>query len=162
VAVLRKFRFPLYVGAALFAVVLCYPGGLEAAFSSAGELSRLNSEMEQLKSERTRLDREAVVVANRIAIKELLVEELIGGRKCLREISSKFEVLNADEPGYMHVMQSHFPGASSLECSARNVLSYAEQRSGHGSTKEVVMREMCRQFRSMFPAVECEMEDSIR
>jgi hypothetical protein len=145
----RRVRIPLYAAGVLSAVMATYPGGVGAAYQNASEISKLNAEMEQLHHDRARMEQECVLVANRIAVKEELVEELIVGRKSLQEVSTEFARLHSDEPVQALVLQHMYPGASELEYNARTVLGYAEQRCGSDSMKERVMENLNCQFREM-------------
>jgi hypothetical protein len=148
-ALLRRFRIPLYACGVVVSVVAAYPGGLGAVYQNANEISQLNEEMKQLRADRTRMDQECVILANHIAIKEGLVEELIEGRRNLKEVTEEFARFHRNEPCQAMVLQNAFPGASEAEYNARSVLAYAEQRCGPGSVKEGVMNELHRQFRDM-------------
>jgi hypothetical protein len=146
---MRRVRIPIYAVGTIAAVMATYPGGVGAAYENASEISRLNAEMEQLHLERARMEQESVLVANRIAVKEGLVEDLIRGRTTLPEVCAEFARLNKDDPCQAIVVQQVYPGAGEQESNARIVLGYAEVRCVNDSTREHVMENLHCQFRGM-------------
>ena len=146
---LRRFRVPLVVGTVLAVVILGYPGGIAAAYQNAIELPQLTEELDQLYRDRARLERESVLLANRISVKESLMDDLIAGRLTLLAVSEQFAELNSDE-GSLVMIRQHFAGDNDLERNANNVLSYAELRVRHPSAKELMLEELNRQFRHTF------------
>jgi len=146
---IRSFCVPGIVFAVLVAVLVCYPGGIAGAYQNATEVSKLNEEFDELYKERARLEERAVYIADRIAIKEALVEDLIAGKQTLIEVAGRFAELNSEESDAA-VIRQHFPGACDLERNANNVLGYAEQRVNDPSARSHLMgklgAEYCHHF----------------
>jgi hypothetical protein len=130
-------------------VVIGYPGGVASAYQDAGDLPRLTEELDQLHREQARLEREAVHLSNRIAVKEALIEDLIAGRMTLLAVAEEFAELNSDDANAA-IIRTNYRGENDLERNANNVLSYAEQRVPHPSAKELLMDELNRQYRRIF------------
>lgn len=148
-AIINRVRIPMYVFAVIASVALAYPGGLGAMYHNAQEMTQLSAEMEQLENDRARMDQECVLAANRIALKEAMIEELITGRRTLRDVAEEFARISGNDPCQSQVLQAVYACSSELEFNARNVLCYAEQRSGTDSVKERVMVELNRQYREL-------------
>ena len=141
----RRFRVPVLIGLVLVAVAVGHPNGLAAAY----ELPLLTQELQQLKEDRSRLEQESVVVSNRMAVKEALIEDLIAGRITLMVVAERFAEMNS-EGSNAEIIRNHYAGESDLERNAHNVLAYAEPRVNHPSAKELLMRELNHQFRRHF------------
>ena len=138
---IRWFCVPGIVFAVLVAVFVCYPGGMAGAYQNASEVSKLHEEFDQLYKERARLEERAVYIADRIAIKEALIEDLIAGKQTLLEVTERFAELNSDESD-AEMIRIHFPGACDLERNANNVLGYAEQRVNDPSARSLLMDKL--------------------
>jgi hypothetical protein len=63
-------------------------------------------------------------VKQRIAVKDLIIADVLAHRTSLIEAAAEFRRLNADEPKYMDVLRESFPSRSDEECLCRNVLAY--------------------------------------
>jgi len=75
--------------------------------------------------ESQRLDRISCHLIRRIHVKDALVSNLIEGRMTLKEVTAQFLLLNKDDPVIMQEIRRMYPGATEVEASARNVISYA-------------------------------------
>jgi hypothetical protein len=65
-------------------------------------------------------------VLRRIAVKEMLIADLITGRASLIETAAQFRAMNAGQHGYAVVVRTLWPDATDDERLCRNVISYVE------------------------------------
>lgn len=141
----RPVRFSILASLVLLATATAYPGGLSAAYSDAGEIAQIQDEMIELQRERRDLESRAVIVNDRIALKEALIDELLTGRMSLEGVALRFVELNG-EAVTLTMLRRNYPGATDLESNALNVLGYASQRVGERSRREAVLRSLRAEF----------------
>jgi hypothetical protein len=67
-------------------------------------------------------------IQQRIALKEVLIADLIEGRATLAEVTAQFMALNECSPGCVSVIRKTFPGQTDQEKTARNVIDYVRAR----------------------------------
>jgi hypothetical protein len=100
-----------------------WPTDLGLDFWNVRELkTRLNHDL-QLAAE---LEKEDDVVMRRIAAKEGIIDDLIGGRISLMEAAAQFRALNAGRRDYLEVIRSTYPGRTDDERICRNVIGFVE------------------------------------
>ncbi len=94
-------------------------------------------------------------VANRIALKEALIAELIEGRRSLREVTAAFVSLNENQPGYSLGIRHAHPGSTDEERTAHNVLTYAKLSltSLPPETQDRVLARLRCEFEAWLPGV---------
>ncbi|MFO0824289.1 MAG: hypothetical protein U0792_14445 [Gemmataceae bacterium] len=73
------------------------------------------SELDQIKSD----------LRHRIELKNMLVSELLAGRRGLADVTAQFLSLNQAHEEYMSVIHTQYSGATDTEKTARNVIGYA-------------------------------------
>ena len=85
-----------------------------------------------------RLTAADVPIVNRIAAKEVLVEELIRGRLTLAETTAHFRILNAGAPQFAEFLRENYPDGTDEERAAQNVIDYAAHRVADPAERETV------------------------
>ncbi len=130
--------------AAVFAslvLLACHPTLAKSVGADVWNVPTLNDQLRESEGMSDQLDAEGDEVRRRIAVKESIVSELIAGRTTLAEVTAKFIELNATRPGYVDAIRMSYPGATDLEKSARNVISYALARAPDG-THDALSRKL--------------------
>ena len=94
-------------------------------------------------------------IANRIALKEALIAELIEGRRSLREVTAAFASLNENQPGYSLGIRHAHPGSTDEERTAHNVMTYVKLAltSAPPETQEKVLTRLRCEFEAWLPGV---------
>jgi hypothetical protein len=72
------------------------------------------------------LEAHDVRILQRIAAKEEIVDDLIGGRISLLDAAAQFRALNAGRRDYLAVIRTTYPGRTDDERMCRNVISFVE------------------------------------
>lgn len=110
------------VGSALM-FVSC-PDKIDAAYHEPHPARKATAEALEEDAVRQELDRQVAVMADRIATKEKLIHDLVGGQKTLREVAGRFRKMNAEFPACMSVIRARYPNIPDDERMARNVLEF--------------------------------------
>jgi hypothetical protein len=128
---LFSFRFGLLLSAAVVpyaAVAAAKPAWATAAGIDVWNVSRLEQQIAACERQQDQLEVTKTTIHNRIAAKEALVAELIGGRLSLADTVEEFLALNAALPAATERIRADYPGDSDEESTARNVIDYALRR----------------------------------
>lgn len=65
-------------------------------------------------------------IQRRIAIKEVLIGELIADRTTLAAVTDQFLLLNQCRPDYMTIIRATYPGNTDYEKTAHNVIGFVD------------------------------------
>ncbi len=63
-------------------------------------------------------------IQRRIAIKEVLIAELIAGQTTLAAVTDQFLIMNQCRPEYMIIIRATYPGNTDFEKTAHNVIGF--------------------------------------
>jgi hypothetical protein len=86
----------------------------------------LNARLKQHQQVAVALEYQDEQVMRRIAVKEVIVHDLIAGRISLVEAAAQFRALNAGRRDYLSVIRATFPGRTDDERICRNVIGFVE------------------------------------
>lgn len=112
-------------GVTTFAVA---PSWAESAGLDVWNLPKLERDVEVTVAQNKQLAVQDGDIQQRIAIKEVLVADLIAGRVSLAEVTAEFMALNQSRPEYMALIRDEFPGETDELKVAHNVINYARHR----------------------------------
>src|SRR5436190_6857272 len=90
----------------------------------------LKDDLDQQQRLRLALDLRDVVVLNRIAVKQEIVQAVVAGRLSLLEAAARFHKLNTGEAKLMTDLRREYPSASDDECMCHNVIAYVKHHLG--------------------------------
>ena len=121
----RTAAIPAAFGAALTLAAFTYPGGLACAYEDFRDLESHRKQMSECAVESRHHDATIVNLADRMAIKDQLIGDLIAGRATLRVTTARFVELNRSNETASGAVESHYPGDSYEEKAARNVVDFA-------------------------------------
>ena len=136
--------------ALLLATVICYPGGISAAYRDLRDYSDLQARMDDQRQTQQELHHKTLLLQRRIQIKDVLIEDLIQGRTTLISVAKQFQVLNSELPEGLYVLHTLHPDVSELERSALNVMEYVELRELPQKIKAKVFARLRTEFRQAF------------
>lgn len=137
--------FCLVVGAV---VLVAHPTLARSIGADVWNVPALKEEARAASAQEERLTEEGGDVLRRIAIKDAIIAELLGGRITLSTATDRFTELNAGRPYYLSALRETFSGATDQEKFARNVISFAvarvepHERADLSSRLETELRQM--------------------
>jgi hypothetical protein len=86
----------------------------------------LKDDLAQQEQVRLALNLSDVVVLNRIAAKQEIVQAVVAGRLSLLEAAAQFHKLNCGEAKLMADLRREYPSANDDECMCRNLIAYVK------------------------------------
>src|SRR5690349_9198789 len=100
-----------------------WPSDLGLDFWNVPSLkARLNRDLDLA----AHLDAQDSHILQRIAVKEEIVNDLVGGRISLLDAAAQFRALNAGRRDYLEVIRLTYPGRTDDERMCRNVIGFVE------------------------------------
>jgi len=146
----RTFTIGLAVIATFTAIALTYPGGMSIAYNDLVHYQSHKSELDHAKQTDAQLDDVNQRIANRIAIKDGIIADLISERVSLNQAVRLFLQLNGTDERLMGVLREAYPGRNDEERIARNVLDYMRQRVGQNENSQIEMGRIEAEFERLF------------
>ena len=101
------------------------------------------------------LEDEDAEVLQRLAVKEVLVGDLIAGRTSLMEVTAEFLHLNENRPECLLVIRASCPGDTDVEKTAHNVIDYTLPRVADSDRREELTRRLEAELADMLPPHPC-------
>jgi hypothetical protein len=136
------------------ALLLGLPASLALALwaaSACREEARLRASLDTLAEEANAMDVDRDAILARMALKRVLVNDLVDGRVTLAEATGRFLALNRQHPAYMSAIRGDYPGRTDEESQARNlvanVLTWLDDPNDWPGVRERLGAE----FRELFP-----------
>jgi len=124
----RTAAIPAVLGATLALATFTYPGGLACAYDDLRNLEEYEAQMANGKIVSNRHDATLVNLADRLALKDRILADLIDGRTDLSEATRRFMELNATNDVARNAVEDSFAGDTYEEKSARNVIEFVRNR----------------------------------
>jgi hypothetical protein len=131
-------------GVFVFALLCSYPGGVGAAYRDATR----GAEAETAgKGPDPAL---ASTLADRIMVKDALIQDLVGGRASLAEVTDRFQELNEGMPACMVAIRSRHPDLPDDQLMAVNVIEYVAVVELPDAQKKAVFDRLFDEFENLF------------
>lgn len=152
----RPVRFLVYPAVGCVALVMVFAAP-EPAATGADVANWADLSDEAMADESRKLEGQRAVVEARIEYKEALLAELAAGRTTLPAVAAAFLRVNQDDAVCLGVVQTHYPGRSDEEKSARNVLDYASGRVMPAGPKAAFLARLAAEFAAAYPAAPADL-----
>ena len=146
----RTAAVPAILGATLALATFTYPGGLACAYDDLRNMEEYRAQMEEGRIVSNRYDATIVNLADRLALKEQIVTELIEGRMALSEATRRFIGLNLGSDSARAAVENYVRGDTFEEKSARNVIDFAKGRLSSVPGPSNTLPRIEGQFHTMF------------
>jgi hypothetical protein len=127
-----------------------YPGGMQAAYEDARDLSELQSSMDEDEAFQKEIEQKSAVVLKRVSTKCALVQELIQGRTTLAEVTRRFHEMNAESQPCMCIIRSRYPNIPDEERMALNVIEFVSLEDLPSDQMASVKARLNDEFQHMF------------
>ncbi len=155
--VLKNARWFVVAGFVVMSMAFVPASWIQAAGLDVWSLPDLHAEIAENERRSVEMDDEARAIAQRIAVKDQLVKDLVAGKTNLAAVTTQFEVLNSSDPGIYINLRDYYQNDDVRVLSARTVIAFAETYldcSEHTAKKPKVMKRLDREFDSLFPDLE--------
>lgn len=146
----RTAAVPAVLCATLALAAFTYPGGLACAYDDLRNMDEYRAQMERGRIESNHYDATIVNLADRLALKDQIIAELIEGRIALPEATRRFMDLNASSDSARTAVEAYGTGDSYEEKSARNVIEFAQGRLSGMPAPSNTRQRIEDQFRAKF------------
>jgi hypothetical protein len=106
--------------------VFAYP----SLANDVGELWHVMDDQERIRAaeeSNSRIDREAFLIRERIALKDEVVRDLLDGRIGFDEAAERFAEMNRMQPSALKLVRLRFPGQTDEERAAWQLLNYVRR-----------------------------------
>ena len=119
-------RLAVSVGSAVGTVLvfLSYPGGIAGAYHDAVDLPALQGQLKECETRQQAIHQQSVIMAERIALKQSLIRDLIAGRLTLVDVTRQFHEMNDGYQPCLDAIRARYPDAPDDERMALNVLDF--------------------------------------
>jgi len=146
----RWVSFPIVITAIVGLMVVCYPGGVSAAFADLRDAQALTDKVNRYRQEDQRMSGNLSGIRDRMGYKEELIQALIHGQTDLTTVTDEFVELNRGEVTMLSSQRARYGDLGEVELAARNVLDYCQQRLAYDGGSSVVMSRLREEYRKRF------------
>jgi hypothetical protein len=146
----RSLTIPATAFCTAVGILLTYPGGISAAYSDLCCFDDATHQLEEDRAAGADLAVRTHAIAERIALKESLVTELIEGRTTLAAVAERFHELNRDVPACMTAVRMKYPDTPDDERMALNVLDFVRVRDLTPTQAEAVFARLDAEYEQTF------------
>lgn len=146
----RSLTIPATAFFTAVAILLTYPGGISAAYTDLCCFDEDSHQMEDDQVTGVDLSVRTHAIAERIALKESLVTELIEGRTTLAAVAERFHKLNRDVPACMSAVRMKYPEMSDDERMTMNVLDFVKVRDLTPTQLDAVLGRLNTEYEQMY------------
>jgi hypothetical protein len=146
----RTAAIPAVLGATLALAAFTYPGGLACAYDDFRDLEEHRSAMARGKIDSAHYDATIVNLADRLALKDQIIAELVEGRTTLADATRQFMAINSSSDATRAAVEDNYRGATYEEKAARNVIEFVKSYLSTAPAPSNTPQRIEGQFRAVF------------